>query len=184
MDDIVDNKMQALGASNNFINSKSYHAARSRVFILAANNSSNDTIFLKNLAGAEREFLTFSPADTYSLFVEKFLPIFGNNSSTRALNFYLNLFKRQSYRRTGLSTGVFRNSLRPDTRLYKWSQDPHSFRALRARSARSLRAHSILRRNTARVAPRSFFKYDGVSELFRAPRELPLSGPCRFSKVY
>ena|ERR1700761_3871146 len=84
MDEIMDSKMPGLGASNNFMDSSGYRKARSKIFIVASNNSLDDKIFLRHLADPERKFLTFSPADTNSLYVENFVPIFGNNSCLKS----------------------------------------------------------------------------------------------------
>lgn len=187
MTDIVDNKMRGLGAFSNKLNSKLYWKARSKIFIILANNSYKDKIFLQNLASPERSFLTFSPADTNSLFIENFLPLFGNNSSARAWHFYLSLFAKRPFRGR-LSSGHFKVKTLPDSRFYKWNQSPHNLQSLAARAPRSFRAFSRLHKKPVYTPNFStddnLFKFDSEGGRFRYYGNLPFARPAPLSKIY
>jgi hypothetical protein len=93
--EIVDGRVPGLGAKN-FLNAEDYLKSDSKIFITPFNNSLKDKYYLKNLASSQEDFLTFSPADTNSLFTSTFIPLFGNNDSLKSLYFYLNIFVRHS----------------------------------------------------------------------------------------
>ena len=193
MEDIVGNKMPGLGVKNNFLSPAGYRNALSKIFILIANNSVDDRIFLRNLAGAERDFMTFSPADTNSLYVESFIPLFGNNDTAKSWHFYLNIFERgawsrktsrpfSSLRPAGLrvapatSTGAAKVFRLAASRLHKASTDPLHTRRLRERAPRILRAFSRVNKKFLGHSAASY-KYDVNMGVFRAKRPFPISAP-------
>jgi len=96
-DYIMGEKMGNLGVKN-FMTAADYKHAASKIFITIANNSPKDKLLFKSLTGhrAELDFLTFTPADTNSHCVSACIPLFGNNDSPQAWNFYMNVFNRSA----------------------------------------------------------------------------------------
>lgn len=95
----MDKKANQLGARN-LMGGGDYARAKSKIFIVLNNNNTDDRFFLWNLATAQLKLLTFSPADTNSLFTSRFLPLFCNNRGFKSWGFYLNLFVKAARLKT------------------------------------------------------------------------------------
>jgi hypothetical protein len=137
---IMGKKMKGLGVAN-FMGGKDYLLSPSKVFINIVNNSAKDSYYFKQLVEAELDFLTFSPADTNSLYVRHLLPLFGNNDSPRALNFYLSNFKRSAlFKKTSRLSDFSTRSwlrVRPNSRTDEFLKPYYAFGQGHTRSAKA-----------------------------------------------